>query len=180
MFRWHWLLIFIALAVASSSPSFAVTRQLTYPDLGFSDGWAVYSPRGDKVAFARAQNGLGMLPTVFVADISTGAVDSLVTDLPAGWNPNGGLEWSPDGRQIAFMADKVTGAGQAIWVADVPGPVVPRIVASCPNSNGSGRFSLDSNGTIYFFGGVSPRCPNGGIEISIQGNMFDGGHLLVR
>ncbi len=174
MSHWCRTTVFSLVLIACAVPCFAENaRQLTFPPPGFSDAWAVYSPRGDKVAFGRIQNGVAFLLKVFVADVATGVVDTLI-DVPTGFNPTGGLQWSPDGRQILFNFD-TPGTGLSVWVADVPGPVVPKIVASCPNSNGTGRYSLDSNGTIYFFGSVTPGCPAGGIEIEIKGSMFDGG-----
>jgi hypothetical protein len=112
----------------------------------------VFSPRGDKVAFGRSQNGVGILQTIFVADLATGAVDTLVSGL-TGFDPNAGLQWSPDGSHIAFGHDS-PGVGESVWILDVPAPQpspLPHLVAAIQGGSPgcAAIFAIDDKGRFY-------------------------------
>src|SRR5258705_3110150 len=78
-----------------------LVRQLTHPPAGQSDIQPTFSPDGSRIAFGRVNLGFGSLPELYVADASTGSTTVLASGLPPTWNPNGGIEWSPDGARIA-------------------------------------------------------------------------------
>jgi dipeptidyl aminopeptidase/acylaminoacyl peptidase len=142
----------LAIALVSAPSIAQSARQLTFPPSGSSDAWAVFSPRGDKVAFGRSQNGVGILPAIFVADIATGVVDTLVSGL-TGFDPNAGLQWSPDGSHIAFGHDS-PGVGESVWIVDVPAPQpspLPHLVGVVEGSSIScvGGFAIDDRGRFY-------------------------------
>jgi hypothetical protein len=61
-----------------------------------------------------------------VADVNTGATSVLASgyNLPPDWNPNGGIEWSPDGTRIAIWGGS---PAQAIWIVEVGSAPVPAI-----------------------------------------------------
>src|SRR5207249_4442548 len=125
--------------------------QITKPPANTSDGWPTFSPRGDKVAFARFPDGAPAVTAILVADATGGAEDTLVSGLPAGFNPNGGMEWSPDGRKIAFYANSQGAGHSAVWVADVPGSGIPRIVGATRHPNFCCWSAIASDGTILQF-----------------------------
>jgi hypothetical protein len=169
------LVAVFALTIQTSCPILALAQpvhRLTDPPPNYTDYWPTFSPRGDQVAFARIPDGGPTLPTIFVADLGTGAIDSLVTGLPDGWNPNGGLEWSPDGRTLAFYGPSPNGRS-AVWIADLPGGGIPRIVGATEPFilAGTGEFdALATDGTIYR-GDLNGSGP---ISVQIIGNLFGG------
>jgi len=166
-----------ALALLSFSPALAQSpnlHQITFPLPGGQDAYATYSPRGDKVAFCRWLPGGQMVPAVFVVDLLTGVEDTLV-GIPEGLNPGGTVQWSPDGAHILYNHDSHNGLGLQVWVADLPAAALPKVVATCMNENDSGRYVLDSNGMVYFFGNITPRCDTTPLEILPVGPMFGGG-----
>ena len=97
-------------------------RQLTSPPVDWNDTAPTFSPDGQRVAFTRS-NGIGNNTyNIMVVSTSGGEPTPLATNLPMAPVH---LEWSPDGRYIAF-AD-VSHNPTTLWLldADTPVPAIP-------------------------------------------------------
>jgi len=88
-------------ADGSNKEPLVVNPQTGSPQLGNHTAW---SPDGTKLAFDRCLDCEfgGKNVDIFVADLQTGAVDTL-TDHPVG---DSHPTWSPDGRRIAFTSNR--------------------------------------------------------------------------
>jgi Tol biopolymer transport system component len=88
-------------ADGSNKEPLVVNPQTGSPQLGNHPAW---SPDGTKLAFDRCLDCEfgGKNVEVFLADLQTGAVDTL-TDHPVG---DSHPTWSPDGRRIAFTSNR--------------------------------------------------------------------------
>jgi len=178
MFRWHRVLVCVCLclclcliiSICCTTRSWAENaRQLTFPPPGYGDGWPSFSPLGDKVAFGRYPIGQKLLTDLYVADIATSTERILAASgLPPDWNPNGGPEWSPDGQHVAFYTQ--SGQQSSVWIADVAGAAVLKILAVTETGTTGDSYALASDGTIYLF----DLNGNGPISSQVVGNLFGG------
>jgi Tol biopolymer transport system component len=80
-------------------------RQLTRPARGFGDQSPKVSPDGATLAFARVSESLSQA-AVFVVPMSGGEPTRLTE-----WSPTvGGLDWTPDGREILYPQTDTSGS----------------------------------------------------------------------
>jgi len=78
-----------------------------------SDGWAEWSPDGQKIAFDTNRDGNW---EIYVMDTDGKNQRNLTNNPGADWCPS----WSPDGQKIAFHANR-DGVGGEIYVMDTDG-----------------------------------------------------------
>jgi Tol biopolymer transport system component len=97
-------------------------RQLTSPPVDWNDTAPTFSPDGQRVAFTRGRGIGNNTYNIMVVSTSGGEPTPLATNLPMAPVH---LEWSPDGRYIAF-AD-VSHNPTTLWLldADTPVPAIP-------------------------------------------------------
>ena len=96
----------IAMLTIFDMPGGAVSREIPVPGVDeiFTPTW---SPAGDEIALSALRGGASDL---YILTLKTGAVRALTSDLYADLQPN----WSPDGRQIAFVTDRFTSSLDAL------------------------------------------------------------------
>ena len=102
---------------------------------GPGDSWPRFGPDGSVLLFTRAENGVSAIYRVAVVG---GEPRKLIDNAFDG-------DWSPDGRQIAFIRNRANGAQRLsiVCVAPVGGGAVTELVASADDEFMSPRWSPD-------------------------------------
>lgn len=111
----------------------------------FEPGWeyaAVWSPQGDRIAFAATKSGPGDLYQK--ASSGAGAEEALLTDDRLK-TPR---DWSPDGRFILFSV-ATDGRGSDLWLLPLFGDRKPFPIIQTPFSDMTGVFSPDGRWIAY-------------------------------
>ncbi len=104
-------------------------------------GQVVRRPGHDSLAFLMDQGG-NEFSQIFMFDPATGQHE-LISD---GESRNGGLEWSPDGRFLAFQSTRRNGRSNDLWLMDFERDEPARLVLEAPDGSwwGPVEFSSDN------------------------------------
>ncbi len=98
-------------------------------------------PMGTALTFLRDAGG-NEFRQIFLFDPASGEA-RLLTD---GESRNGAVEWSPDGRRIAFQSTRRNGRSNDVWVMDVADPSTARLVLESPDGTWWGPSDWSSDG----------------------------------
>jgi len=111
-------------------------QQLTWFDEPV--GGAARRPGGDTMAFLMDSGG-NEFSQIFLFEPSDGSY-RMISD---GESRNGGLEWSPDGRYLAFQSTRRNGASNDIWIMDIEAGSEARLILESPDGSwwGPAEFS---------------------------------------
>ncbi len=107
---------------------------------------AAFSPAGGVVAYVRTSDG-GGTRRIMLKRIGTEETTELTHDLDEQFSP----AWSPDGKQLAYLARSAAGLG--LFVADVSGKVAPRrvFIPQQPSHWEQGALSWSPDGRSLVF-----------------------------
>jgi Tol biopolymer transport system component len=116
-------------------------------------GWPVWSPDGKKLAFDSSRTDRNPHDKTSINDVFTMSPDgSGVTKLTDSLGASGDAAWSPDGKQIAFDADRGDpDHEQGIYVMNADGTNIHRITTRPPGYQGdfAPRFSPDGSRLVF-------------------------------
>ena len=101
----------------ASPPTLPPPRIAPLTALAGQENDIVFSPRGDRVAFAW-NGGAGKSSHIYVKLIAAGSP----LRLTAGTGSESSPTWSPDGQQIAFLRESKGGNGEVLLVPSLGGP----------------------------------------------------------
>jgi Tol biopolymer transport system component len=108
-----------------------------------ADSRAIWSPDGNRLAFASRRTGALNLFTLPMS----GGLDNAVLLLESAENKNA-LDWSPDGRFIAFSSESDKTAIN-LWALPLAGDLKPIPIAQTSFEENNARFSYDSRWVAY-------------------------------
>jgi len=115
-------------------------RQLTWMDEPV--GGASRQPGGGHIAFTMDQGG-NEFDQIFLLDTNDGSY-RMVSD---GESRNGAIEWSPDGKRLAFQSTRRNGRSNDIWIMEADDPDSAKPIVEAPGGYwwGPVAFSRDGN-----------------------------------
>ena len=105
-------------------------------------GGAVRRPGSNTMAFLKDQGG-NEFSQIFLFEPSDGSY-RMISD---GESRNGGLEWSQDGRFLAFQSTRRNGRSNDLWIMDIEAGTEPEMVLESPDGSWWGPSEFSADGT---------------------------------